>query len=855
MTRAFRAILRTLVLRPLRRERGRSLLSVAGVAVGVAVLVAIQLANQSALRAFGESVDAVAGRANWQITSDAGQLDETLLLTLQPLWDEGVRFAPVIDIDALLLPAEIPVRMLAVDLMSDLHFRDYQYARVDTERRAGGADLAAFLSLFDERSAVVPATFARQHGLSIGSPVRLETQGVESDLIVRGILEPRGPATAFNGSLVVVDLAVAQEAFPPLQGTLTRIDLMVPEESEAETIEWIRAQLPPDARVESPGQRGERVDRMLRAFRVNLFALASVSLLVGFFLVYNTVLISILRRRRDIGIIKTLGGTARGIFSAFLIEGALFGIAGGAAGVLLGWSLAVATLGLISRTVNALYVQSAPSDVTMTPFIALSGVFLGLLVSVGAAIQPSIEAARVRPGMMIRAGLYQRPGRRAQRQMLLGAVVSFILALLLARVPAIGRLPVGGYASVVAIIAGFSLLAPAALERGADLLRPILARTMGITGRLAASGVTSSLRRTAVATAALTVAIGMMVAVTVMVGSFRRTVEVWVDQTVRSDLWLRPAQGLQNAPNATFPPSILTALERIGSVAAIDAVRARPLVYRDDTILLGAADFDVARDRGDLPMVRGSAGEAIDRALASDGVLISETLAIHHAMGAGDSIELPVPGGVRAFPVTGVYRDYSSDRGVVFMDRALYRSLWNDDAINTIAVYLKDRVEPEAARRELETGLGSEYRFFVATNALIRREVMRIFDQTFLITWSLLIVSLVVAVLGIVNTLSALILERRREIQLLRTLGTSSAQVRAMIVGEAGIIGLVASVLGTANGLLLSTILIFVINRQSFGWTIMFSPPWRILGISLAVIFVATLLSGLVPARVAQRRR
>src|ERR1043166_934729 len=261
-------LVRALVLRPLVREKTRSALTLLGIAVGVAVVVAIALSNQSALRAFRESVDAVAGRANWQIAADP-DLDEDVLLKLQPLWARGVRFAPVIDVNGLAEPAQTPIRILAVDLLSDLHFRDYRYARVVT---AKNESIGTYLSLFERDSVVLPASY----GLKLNAPLTLSVGGAKKTMIVRGILEPRGPATAFNGAIAIMDIAAAQASFG-MAGKLSRIDLIVPHDDEA-TLSAIRRILPPGARLERPSRRNERVVKMLRAFRVNLFALAGVEI-------------------------------------------------------------------------------------------------------------------------------------------------------------------------------------------------------------------------------------------------------------------------------------------------------------------------------------------------------------------------------------------------------------------------------------------------------------------------------------------------------------------------------------------------------------------------------------------------
>lgn len=827
-------IVRALVLRPILREKTRTALTIAGIAVGVAVVVAIQLANQSALRAFRESVDAIAGRANYQLVPEVAPLDEGVLFQLQPLWRDGVRFAPVIDVEGMLgnagTPA-LPIRLLAVDLLSDLHFRDYKYAKLTGD----------YLGLFDPDSLILPAPFAREHGLTVGSRVTLNVLGNRGTLVVRGLLEAEGPATAFNGSIAVCDIAVAQRHFGML-GKLSRVDLLVPEGKE------IRVQAPPGTRIERPSRRNERVEKMLRAFRVNLFALAGVALLVGMFLVYNTVLISILRRRKDVGVLKTVGVAPRQIFGAFLAEGLLFGVVGSLIGIVLGRLLASAILGAVGRTVNTLYVASRPEAVELTGGVIALGIAVGTILSLISALQPSLEAARVRPSAMIRPGLQQRV--RNPRALAIAAILSFIASALVAQLPPVRGIAVAGYVAVLLVVAGFSLLAPVIVRFTTAAFSPLLEKLFGIVGRLAAVSLPASLRRTSVAGAALAVATGMMVAVALMVGSFRETVRIWVDQTVSSDLWLRPSKGLSNAQVALFRPEIADELQKVPFVAAIDRVRGKDVLYGDTLIALGSGEFAVASRKGDLPMVgRHSSSGAIAEALRTNGVVVSETFAIKFDKRVGDVVELAH----HRFPITGIYRDYSNDRGVVVMDRALYIRSFGDDAINTIVVYLKPGVDRNRARVALERQFGAKYGAFVVTNAEIRGEVMRIFDQTFTITYALLGVAIVVAVLGIVNTLSALILERTRELALLRAGGFSARELRTMIVLESSLLGLASTITGLVMGYALSWILIHVINKQSFGWTIDFHTPAALIAASLAVTFLSSALAGLVPARLAAR--
>ncbi len=840
-------VIRALVLRPIVRETMRTLLTLCGIAVGVGVVVAIALSNQSALRAFRESVDAVSGRANFQIASDSG-IDEALLLKLQPFWHRGVRFAPVIDVDAIIEPAQIPIRLLAVDLLSDIHFRDYRYAEILSGGQPPPA--AIYIDLFRNDSIILPATFAREHDLRLGSPIALNVLGHETTMIVRGILEPRGPATAFNGSIGIADIATAQKRFGML-GRLTRIDLLVPDDG---LIPEMRRLLPIGTRLERPSRRNERVEKMLRAFRINLFALAGVALLVGTFLVYNTVLISILRRRKDVGVLKTLGASPRQIFIAFLVEGLSFGAIGSAAGIVFGNALAYAILRMISRTINALYVTSQPESITLTPAIITTGALVGMLLSLLSAIQPSVEAARVRPSLLIQPGLQQTVKAVRRRAFVIAAIVCFAAAAAASVLPPHDGIAIGGYFAVLLVVIGFSLLSPTIVTLAASWLGRPLRAIYGTIGQLASASIRASLRRTAVATAALALATGMMIAVALMVGSFRETVRVWVNQTVSSDLWLRPAKMLSNADSALFPAEIAEELKRVPFIAAIDRVRGKDVVYRDSLIAVGSGDLDVARRYGDLPMVSPrSAAQALDDATRHNGVLVSESFALKFGMHVGDVVALPTSRGIERFPITGIYRDYSNDRGVVVMDRALYVRAFGDDAINTVIIYLRNGVSPEVARVELEAAFGPKYHAFAVTNREIRTEVMRIFDQTFVITYALLAIAIIVAVLGIVNTLTALILERSRELALLRVIGMTLAEVRTMILLESSILGFTSTAIGVAMGYVLSWILIYVINKQSFGWTIEFHAPVRMILLSSAVTFVAAALSGIVPSRIAGR--
>src|SRR5581483_1027186 len=303
-----------------------------------------------------------------------------------------------------------------------------------------------------------------------------------------------------------------------------------------------------------------------------------------------------------------------------------------------------------------------------------------------------------------------------------------------------------------------------------------------------------------------------------------------------------------------FPAQIGDELRRVPFIEAIDRIRGRDVVYHDRIIFVGSGDTAVALAHGDLPMVAPrSAAQALRGVLEWRGVLVSESFSIKFNKRAGDSVDLMTARGIERFPITGIYRDYSNDRGVVFMDRSLYIDAFRDDAINTVVIYLRPGVGLNEARAKLEAMFGPKYHAFTVSNREIRREVMKIFDRTFVITYALLAIALAVAVLGIVNALTALILERTRELALLRIAGMTISEVRRMLYLESSILGMTSTVTGVVMGYVLSWILIYVINKQSFGWTIQFHTPLLTVAISALVTFLTAALAGGLPGRFASR--
>jgi len=346
----------------------------------------------------------------------------------------------------------------------------------------------------------------------------------------------------------------------------------------------------------------------------------------------------------------------------------------------------------------------------------------------------------------------------------------------------------------------------------------------------------------------------MMIAIAIMIGSFRETVNYWIGRTLQADLFISPAARQQPGIGETLSPDLLTLVSTTPGVAAIDRFRTIEVPYRDTIVRVGGGDFDVVLTHGSLLFkAPDDPRTAMRAAIGQDAVVVSEVFTLKHGLAAGDVVSIPTDHGTAAFRIAAVYYDYSNDRGVLMMDRATFERHFDDRSINGITVYLQDGQDPDAARTRLLAAIGDRHQVFINTNRMLRIEVLRIFDSTFAITYALELIAIIVAMLGVSGTLLTLVLERERELTILRLIGTGRGQIRRMVVGEAIVIGAISQGIGLVVGLVLSLLLIYVINVQSFGWTIQFHLPVAFIVQSSILMVVATALAGLYPAHRAAR--
>ena len=824
-----------LIVRPAFREPVRTSLTLLAIALGVAVVLAIDLAGTAAAGSFRSSMETMAGENDLEIVT-AGGVPENLVGRLDAL-PYPLRITPRIEDYAVVVESKQTLSLIGLDLVAEA-----------SEGRASSGFTGA-PDDWKHLSAMDSVWVGESSGRKSGQTIALLINDQVANYTVRGLF----PDANGNAAAIVMDISAAQYALKRF-GRVDRILISVPQSPNLE--EWQRrlAQaLPPGVQLRAAGAGTNENRRMLAAFRWNLRLLSYIALIVGAFLIYNTISVSVVRRRAEIGIVRALGASRGVVLAAFVGEAACFGFLGALIGMPLGRLLAGGAVRLMGATVEALYVTSRPGVIALTPVSVFLAALVGVGVAVASAYSPAREASFVPPVEAMAQGRREYTTQVHKTRDVWVAVAVGLAAAAASRVPAVGGKPLFGYFAALLLICASAFAMPALVDTIAGVASWLLKRVLGVEAVLASRSLSSSLRRTSVLVGALSTAIAMMTAVGIMVGSFRETVLLWMGDQLPADLYMRPAGNPAADRHPTIAVELTEKIARLPGVAAIDRLREYEISYEGMPAGLGSIELNILREYHNADFLSGrKTNEVLAELRNSNAVLVSEPFANKHHLRAGDAITLSLGENRAAFRVVDVYYDYSSERGSILMDRTVMLRYLPDPAASNLAIYVASNARMEDVRAEIERAAAG-HRVLMFTNRDLRGEALRIFDRTFAITYALEAIAVLIAVVGVAGALLALVIDRRRELGLLRFLGAASGQIRKLIVIEAGLIGLLANFAGVALGFALSLILIYVINKQSFGWTIRFHWPVAVLLGALTMVYAATVLAGLYPARVAVR--
>ena len=857
-----------LLLRSSLRHLGRhpllTGLSVIGIALGVAVVVAIDLASGSARRAFDLSNESVNGRTTHQVVGATPEsLVDGIYVTLRR--DLGIATAaPVVEGYATrgAGPPGRALRVFGVDPFAEGPFRTFGGAGSGSGL-GGGVDVATLLTR--PGAALVSPPLARELGLRPGSDGTLLVNGVRRPLFIAGLLSAGGRsggsgadaalARAALDDVVITDVSTAEEWLGQ-PGRLTRIDVILPTGPAGDAARTRIARACGDACSLVPvAARAGAAAQMTRAFTLNLQAMSFLALLVGMFLIYNTMTFSVVQRRPLLGTLRALGVTRGELFALVLGEAILLALPATALGLGLGIGLGTELVRLVTRTINDLYFVVNVRSLDLDGFTLGKGVVLGLGATVLAALAPAREATRIAPTLTLRRSFAEaRLARQAGWLALGGGGLGAAALLLLA---GSGRSLALAYVGLFSVLAGAALTTPFATRAFARLARLPMTRAFGITGTLAARGIVASLTRTSVALAALTIAVATTVGVGIMVESFRGTVVSWLGTTLQADIFVGPPSLVSRRGDGTLEPEVATRLAATTGVLAVNTIRNRRVRTTTSTATGGPPTGEVdlhVPTFGDSTLPRpyrfsSRLTEDVAGALrAPDAIAISEPYAFHQRLAVGSTLGLATDRGPRTLRVVAVYADYASDEGGIMMARPTYERLFDDRGISALSIVAAPGTDLELLRGRLAAAAGGAQSLVIRQSRELRDASIAIFDRTFLITRVLRTLSVGVAFVGVLSALMALALERARELAVLRALGLVPRQLAWIVTLQTSLMGLCAGLLSLPLGVALALILVHVINRRSFGWTLALEVSPRVLAEAVALSLGAAWLAGLYPA-------
>jgi putative ABC transport system permease protein len=808
------------------RHRFLALINVLSVALGVAVYLAIQITNYSAEQSFAAGVDLVAGRAHLEAR---GEIDDALFPRLQTI--KGVTAATPLVEGVIILPDFTGeyLHLVGIDPLTNSEFRNFSSVDRDGQDRW----------FSDSHAITISQSFADTHGLKIGDSIKVEAGEGTIVLTVAFLVDTENADSHF----AFMDIGWAQELLGKA-GTLSAVLFRVQDPKNPEAVaSRIAGVVPANVVVEPPSNRSAQVAKMLAGFHLNLTALSLVSLLVGVFLVYNTISASVVRRREEIGILRSIGVSPAQVRWLFLGEALLYGLIGSLLGIAGGLVVARSLLGAVATTISNLYVLTS-IDHTYLPWGQVMLVFLlGLAATLLGAWVPAQSAVGVSPLQALNLGFLIE---RSERPSLVWIGWSAAAALV-ALVSAIGALRAGirnaAFLCALSTLVTFCLLAPfvtywfgrsiSELFRGTHLIH------------LAAQNLVRSLFRNSITIAALGSAAAMLVSVSIMIFSFRSTIDRWINRRLVADLFITSVQneiaGFQNFVS----PDLIAFLRHLQSIDALDSYRDYEVELNGSPVALGVVQ-GAGRNRPQF--VSDSDAEKLRKWHDADTVIASEPLAQRFNLQAGQSLLLTTPTGPKSFTMVGIFYDYTRDSGLLLMQQSSFEKYWHDPRVHSIGVYLKDGTTPQQVIEQIRNGYSKSDAYAIHSNRELRASVDRIFDQTFAITYLLRGIALVVAVIGITLNLTVLVKERERELAILRAVGTSIWQIAGLVLVEAFLLAALSVGIGIVAGCALAFVLTEVINKTFFGWTIPLQIPWEQLGLIPLVLLPIALLAGLAPA-------
>ncbi|MET0388649.1 MAG: FtsX-like permease family protein [Polyangiales bacterium] len=816
-----RHLLRLISLRYLLASPGRSLLTLFGILLGVSVVFAIDVVNSSVMASFRGTIDRVAGKTALTVGAGTG-IAEELLDTVRAV-EGGAAASPLIEQSTRDEKSGRQMMVLGVDTVTDSQVRDYELRDEDLKVK----DDLAFLN--DPHAVIITNRFAERTGLRVGEKMRLDTINGIVDFTVRGTLAERGPATVFGGDLLLMDVFAAQVAF----GRGKRFDHIDIVPADGVTVDALKARLEKalegKAAVSRPQRRSQETERLLAGFSLGLKLIGLVAMFVGGFIIYNALAIAVAQRRREIGIWRALGVTRAQVLTLFIGEAVLLGGVGALGGLAFGMVLARAVLKTASETISTLYATIQLDSLSVTPANVIGALSLGVIAAVLAAFFPARRASFVEPASVMRKhtgggdAAFATAGRSAKI-----AAGAAVVAGITAYIAHVRQDYLLGYcvAGICALVVGF--IAPVLTLGVGRLARWVFSRSAPAM-LLGSVAFVRNAGRNSVAIAAFGIGLANVVNTDAFVSSMKYSTVRWIDRSVRADLLAFIGENTQSNIEHPMPESVGDELRGFDGVEFVDPYRMTQQTYNGRPFKLASHELERYEKYNQTPVVEGDMRKALAAINRGEGLAASESFAREFKVKVGDKVALQTAQGLREFSIALVYVDFNSELGILSTTREVYKRFWNDPLVDSYSMYLRPGVDSDAVRTRIVDSFAGRQRLVIATQTQYRAGFMSYIDGSFVLMRGTELVAIIVAVLGIINTLLVSVLDRRTEIGVLKAIGADRKQVLQMLMTEAALIGFAASIIGICFGALFSAYIVRELLRFQVGWELDWRLSWSVL--------------------------
>lgn len=834
-----------------REHRTRTTLTVLGVSLGVAVLLAVAVVNRSILANVASTMDSVGGAADLQVAGGTAGFDQDVIDVVRDV--PGVhKLTPALSQTVVIGDGRAHgerLLLLGVDFLGDDdgYFRTYDSPELDAIRNNSLEFLNSTSSLLLGRD------MAERFGFKLHDKIKLATSHGIEEFEIHGLVNSKSVGTAFGGAVAIMYYPAMQVAFGRGRN-IDRIDIATAKGADVGSIQSaLRKKLGDSFMIERPSRKTERVEKMLGGMRTVLTMASAIALLVGVFLIYNTISIGVVQRKREIGILRALGARTHDVTRLLTLEGVLLGAVGSALGVGLGLALSRGMLSGTTQAVNELYMQVSDTSTQIDQPLLLGVFVLGTVMTGLTSAFAARMASRVQPSQAMRSSratsmISQSSGNLSRTDF--AAVALLGASWFLTKLPPVGRVPLGAFAASGALLCAGVLLTPRVIRTVHAASAVLFGGRMPAFARIANDNLTRDLARSATTTSALMVGVAMAVSFATFVNSFVTSTIEWVDQSIPADMLVTNAANISGFgfKNVPMDDSIYPELAALPGVEQIERLRITQTDYQGYPVKIIATETEIFQERAKAMMLEGTQAEAA-KEMIGGAVLVSESFSRHFNVHKGDEIPLSASSKTRTFRVAGVLIDYQSDMGTIVMDHGVYVREWNDTLVDTYELFLKKGADAEAVRNTIRSRYAGRYDLFVLTNREFKEELFSRLDQMFVLMRALELVALAVAALGVVNALSASVLERMREIGVLRAVGMLRRQAHDMIVSEAALVGLAGGLAGVAVGVTLGYVLLVHINVVQTGWYFPFRVSWTSLVEVVVLAVVVSAMAAWYPAR------